>query len=107
MRNIQSRMIIVAAMLWSITSACAQDAKSPVPDASVDINAIKPGETYRWGNGNYLENKGSCRFDIGGRTWGPSNHRAPTPPGVHRINSRQNYTAECFNGNIKLNLIDK
>ena len=34
------------------------------------------------------------------------NFRAPTGRGVHRINSRQNYTADCVSGNIMLTLID-
>ncbi len=105
MGNVRTRIAIVTVLLWVITTASAQDVPAPAA-APVDINAIKPGETYRWGNGNYLENKGNCRFDIGGRTWGPSNFRAPTGRGVHRINSKQNYTADCMGENIKLNLID-
>jgi len=97
---------IVSAIFCVVTQAPAQDAGPPAVAKPVDINAIKPGETYRWGGGNYLENKGDCRFDIGGRTWGPMNFRAPTGRGVHRINSRQNYTADCVSGNIMLTLID-
>jgi hypothetical protein len=85
----------------------AQDTKAPAAENLVDMKAIKPGQTYRWGRGNYLENKGDCRFDIGGASWGPKNFRAPTGRGEHRVDSRQNYTADCVDGNIKLNLIDK
>jgi hypothetical protein len=99
--------IIIAAIFCIASPVSAQVAESPAAVTPVDINAIKPGETYRWGNGNYLENKGDCRFDIGGQTWGPSNFKAPTGRGVHRVNSRQNYTADCIGGNIKLTLIDR
>jgi len=107
MRNTRPQVAIMAVILCSITPVYAQDIAAPPSAAQVDINAIKPGETYRWGNGNYLENKGRCRFDIGGKTWGPKNFQAPTGRGVHRINSRQNYTADCMGENIKLNLIEK
>jgi hypothetical protein len=103
---IRSGIAIIAVIVCIVAPALAQDAAPPVAATAVDINAIKPGETYRWGRGNYLENKGDCRFDIGGRNWGPLNFRAPTGHGVHRIDSRQNYTADCTRGNIKLTLID-
>jgi hypothetical protein len=90
------------------TSAWAQTPAASAPEAAVDPNAIQPGQTYRWGNGSYVSNKGNCRFEIGGRDWGPRSFFAPTPPGVHRANSRQNYHAECTAGGpIRLILTDR
>lgn len=114
MEPFQSAWLAALATVATISLAHAQaPAESAAPAASsaeagtVDINAIRVGETYRWG-GNYLENKGGCRFMIGGRSWGPRTSFAPTPPGEHRINSRQNYHTECAAGGpIKLILIDK
>lgn len=110
MKRFASGAATVLAVLLCVDGmprAVAQDTKAPGAENPVDIKAIKPGETYRWGNGSYLENTGHCRFDIGGTSWGPKNFRAPTGRGEHRINSRQSYTADCIDGNIMLNLIDK
>jgi len=100
-------LLAVLLCIDTMPRALAQDTKAPAAENPVDIDAIKPGETYRWGRGNYLENKRGCRFDIGGASWGPRSFRAPTGRGEHRVNSRQSYTADCIDGNIKLNLIDK
>ena len=99
-------LLILAAGTWAQTPPAP--AEPPADSAAVDINAIQVGQTYRWGRGNYLSNKGSCRFEIGGQDWGPRSFFAPTPPGQHRANSRQNYQAECTAGGpIKLILMHR